>query len=198
MRRVIKIGGSLLLRTNLVTRLPVRIDELGGGAASETLVMVGGGEMIDAIRRLDRCRPLDPIATHWQCIELLQQTLEIFHQWFPSWNRIDTRAELEHAIEQGFPTDRPSLVSVEAFYRRDVPADLPMDWRTTSDSLASLLATLSGSDELVLVKSCQIDDGWTTASLMDKGIIDAAFPWHGASTWRLRVEAFAPEPGPQR
>ncbi|TWT83717.1 Amino acid kinase family protein [Planctomycetes bacterium CA13] len=189
-RRVIKIGGSLLLRKDLTRRMPRRIKEIAHGQPSQNVAIVGGGELVDAVRSLDQCRSLDATQTHWRCIELLQHTFEIFHQWFPTWHRIDSLQQLHGATDVGFVTDRPTLVNVNAFYNRENAFDLPTDWRTTTDSLAALLAKQVDAAELVLLKSCEIDGSRSTTELASAGIIDTTLPKFNPVDWRLRIEQF--------
>ena len=72
MRRVVKVGGSLLTRTDLQSKLTEWLDRQG---KAQHLLVIGGGELIDAIRRLDRIRPADSSDVHWQCIDLLDVTV---------------------------------------------------------------------------------------------------------------------------
>ncbi|WP_442506339.1 hypothetical protein SH528x_005179 [Novipirellula sp. SH528] len=192
MRRVIKIGGSLLARPDLQNHLPKLLNEIDGGiqrdtTSLETLLIVGGGNLVDVLRQWDQLRPLDPLKTHWQCIELLQYTFEVISDWFPGWNRIDSSEAFQDALNQGFSTAVPSLVSIRSFYGPDNDGDLPLDWRTTSDSLAGKLCSDANADELVLLKSCPIDEMWDSQTLISQGIIDEAFAAFRDRTWKLRI-----------
>ena len=153
----------------------------------ETLVIVGGGQLVDAVRKWDQQRPLDPAKTHWQCIELLQYTFERIGDWFPAWQRIDSVASLQDAVQRGFSTTAPNLTSVRSFYDRGNDGDLPHDWRTTSDSLAAKLCSDTAADELVLLKSCEIEESWDRRSLISRGVIDEAFTMFDNADWKLRV-----------
>ena len=192
MRRVIKIGGSLLARPDLQNHLPKLLNEIDGGlqrdaSSLETLLIVGGGNLVDVLRQWDQLRPLDPQKTHWQCIELLQYTFEVISHWFPRWNRIDSTAAFQIALNQGFSTAVPSLVSIRSFYGPDDDDDLPLDWRTTSDSLAGKLCNDTKADELVLLKSCPIDETWDSQTLISQGIIDESFVAFRDRNWKLRI-----------
>lgn len=173
MRRVVKLGGSLLVREDLVDRLHRWYT---AQRAAETLLIVGGGELIDAIRRLDRVRPGDPAAVHWRCVDLLRATFETVTEWFPGWAVIASDAQFHQQLRDGFARDRPTLVSVSAFYRRDSAAGLPEDWRTTTDAIAAFLAHQVDADELVLLKSCEVDASADPTDLAAQGIVDPAFP----------------------
>ncbi len=192
MRRVIKIGGSLMSRPDLQSCLPELFDAIAvadppAADPLETLVIVGGGQLVDAVRKWDQQRPLDPAKTHWQCIELLQYTFERIGDWFPAWQRIDSVASLQDAVQRGFSTTAPNLTSVRSFYDRGNDGDLPHDWRTTSDSLAAKLCSDTAADELVLLKSCEIEESWDRRSLISRGVIDEAFTMFDNADWKLRV-----------
>lgn len=188
MRRVVKVGGSLLLRDDLVKALP---RWLAAQSEAETLIIVGGGELIDAIRRLDRVRRGDPAETHWMCVELLDATYRVFSQWF-EWPRIDTAEAFCTANETGFSTRQPTLVAVRAFYDRSRHtaghAAVPLDWRTTTDTIAALLAEDIGADELVLLKSCDVDATASVTQLSNRGIVDETLPLLPWQPKKIRIE----------
>ncbi|TWU21596.1 Amino acid kinase family protein [Novipirellula galeiformis] len=195
MRRVIKIGGSLMTHEDLVEQLPRWLDAIAqedrcDAGPTETLLIVGGGNLIEAIREWDRLRPSDLVKTHWRCIELLQHTFEIIGEWFPSWPQIDSRHGFDDTLKNGFSNTVPTLVAVRSFYTPEHDGGLPQDWRTTSDSLAGMLANESAADELVLLKSCVIDPTWNIAEMVDRGVVDPAFCLFTNHPWKLRVVSF--------
>jgi aspartokinase-like uncharacterized kinase len=188
MRRVIKVGGSLLLRDDLLEVLPRWISRQSN---AETLVVVGGGELIDAIRHLDEVRCGDPVETHWMCVDLLEPIYRIFSQWF-DWPCIATPEALQWGIESGFSVDSPTLVAVSAFYDRacatDHTLDMPLDWRTTTDSIAALLAHRIDAEELVLLKSCDVEPTASLEQLARSGVVDEALPRVPLQATKIRVE----------
>lgn len=187
MRRVIKVGGSLLQRSDLRDSLQ---RWLARQRQAESLVIIGGGELVDVMRRLDAIHDVDPVEMHWICVELLETTLRLFAQRF-DWPRIVTAEALRHASEAGFAVDTPTLISVSAFYSRQRDAegvDLPCDWRTTTDAIAALLAHRVGAEELVLLKSCEVDRSASPEQLARAGIVDEAFPHVAPRVPTVRVE----------
>ena len=98
MRRVVKIGGSLLTRQDLPSALPGWIAQQ---PPAETLCIVGGGAVIDAVRRLDEIHPGDPVTIHWMCVDLLQTTFQTVASWF-DWPTVVRRFEMREAIQRGF------------------------------------------------------------------------------------------------
>ena len=190
MRRVVKLGGSLLHRDDLIVRLPqwLRQIDRGFGAPVETLFVVGGGPLIEAVRTLDRAGPGDPVATHWMCVDLMETTMRLVGSWFPHWHVVSSIDEFQHGLAHGFATDGPTLVHVCSFYHQETDCDLPRDWRTTSDAIAALLAIQVDADELVLLKSCDVDPTATADQLSADGIVDAALPMIVSNVRRLSVQ----------
>ncbi|MGB1707369.1 MAG: hypothetical protein ACPHF4_06055, partial [Rubripirellula sp.] len=71
MRRIIKIGGSMLLREHLTTAVN---QWLAAQSAGQTLIIIGGGKLIDAVREFDQQHAMPPQQTHWTCVDLLSVT----------------------------------------------------------------------------------------------------------------------------
>lgn len=186
MRRVVKVGGSLLLRDDL---LEAFAGWLADQSEAETLVIIGGGELIDAIRKLDGVHGGDPAETHWLCVELLETTFQLFSSWV-DWESVRTGELLLEKSRSGFKTETPTLISVRAFYDRSVAIDaIPLDWRTTTDTIAALLAQQTAADELVLLKSCPIDSSASIQQLADLGIVDETLPL--IQSQAIRVETLS-------
>ena len=190
MRRVVKLGGSLLARDDLITRLPQFLSQLSAAANEpvETLLVVGGGELVEAIRSLDRIRPGDPETIHWICVDLMETTTDLVRGWFPNWKVVGSPEELQTCISTGFGTDLPTFVSASSFYHRGTDSALPTDWRTTSDSIAAQLSIEVDADELVLLKSCNVDPRATIEELVTAGIVDETMPMIAAGIRHLRVQ----------
>ncbi|MEZ6086511.1 MAG: hypothetical protein R3C05_00440 [Pirellulaceae bacterium] len=173
--RVVKLGGSLLTRPDVDHRLAdwLQFTATEGRAA----IVVGGGQLIDVMRSFDQRWPLDAEAMHWRCVELLRYTMEIIADRMPQLKSIRDVDGLDE-WRRDADTSRDALVDVNAFYRKE-DADsrrLPSSWKTTTDSIAALLAFKLEAESLTLLKSCSppIDDDWVAASRA--GIVDDAFP----------------------
>ncbi|QDV86578.1 protein kinase [Stieleria magnilauensis] len=169
MRRVIKIGGSLLLRDALS-------DSIQAWAVrqppAQTIGIVGGGELIDAVRRLDAAFPSPSSWLHWQCVGLLRTTFEWLGPQLDGWQLESTPEQFERLKRS--PECHSHLVAVDAFYHAATETPLPEDWTTTTDAIAGWLSILVGADELVLLKSCDVDASRSLAELAGQGVVDAA------------------------
>ncbi len=185
MRRVIKIGGSLLTRNDLT----LAIDSwIGGEPPATNIVIVGGGHRIDAVRQADALRPSNPADVHWRCIDLLDTTYEFIRDRFPRWQHIRSAEAFERCVERGFPDHCVSLVKVAAFYGPSSDAPLPCDWQTTTDAIAMWLGNRLDADEVVLLKSCDVNPALSVDQLSALEIIDRAAAKLDQQFGKLRVE----------
>ncbi len=188
--RVVKLGGSLLARRDWPQRLR---DWLSANTEASTLVVVGGGELVESIRELDAVHNLSAEFVHWLCIDLLAHTAQIVNQLLPELARIETQAELQQWClrTENECHAQVALATVTAFYNRATHDErLPKSWLTTSDSLAALLAKQIGASELVLLKSTEAktDSKMTSAEeLASLGIVDEAFTGIVASSLPFRI-----------
>jgi 5-(aminomethyl)-3-furanmethanol phosphate kinase len=180
--RAIKLGGSALESCNFAGRLRHWLRQQ---SAARNLVLVGGGGPVDAVRALAKVNAYDETFLHWLCIDLMDTSFQLLASLLPDLVRINSQQELERFLDgsPAEPNGACALVHVNAYYRRDnqatQPVSLPMNWDTTSDSLAALLAHWGHADELVLIKSCPIPfevHGCDWQRLADNGIVDRAFP----------------------
>ncbi|MEO1616106.1 MAG: hypothetical protein AAFV88_09670 [Planctomycetota bacterium] len=183
-KRVLKVGGSLLTCEDL----PQRLDRwLASEPNAETIAIVGGGELIDAMRTLDSIQPIASADLHWQCVDLLQITFQWLGTRLSGWQILSQQMEF-HALQDRWRQEQTiegrTLMAVASFYSRRLVAEdnsglmpkLPMTWATTTDAIAGSLAIAAQADELVLVKSCHVDPGQSLAELASQGVIDEAMP----------------------
>lgn len=190
MRRIIKIGGSMLLRDNLA---PAVNQWLDAHPADQTMIIVGGGKLIDAVRELDQQHTMAPQQTHWMCVDLLTATACFAADVF-GWPLIKTEQEWKEILQlkKTFPSSQlPTVITPSVFYNKSssVPdTRIPHDWRTTTDSIAALLALQVDADELVLLKSCPIDPQMSLVQLAEAGIVDEALPEVARELRSIRIE----------
>ena len=197
-RRVIKLGGSLLQRPGLLADVECWLTRC---SPAINLVVIGGGELIDAVRKLDGLRPGDPIATHWRCVELMQVTFEIVRDWFPTWGTIESAEDLKSGCAHDFSAhdlELPRLVAVGSFYRRGMPSELPESWHTTSDTIAAQLAIEIRAQRLVLLKACEVDPVASVGELARRGIVDEVLPAFASRIPELQVMKLGSGLGPDQ
>lgn len=158
MRRVIKLGGSLLKNGAMQSCL----DAIAAWSGTNWVV-TGGGAFADQIRKAQMEFGFDELAAHRSAILAMQQTAYCCH----SFNSLfvptqDWRSQHHLALWL------PDNVELER-------AGVLPSWDITSDSLAVWLATQLQADQLIVVKSAPIhaSDNWR--SLQAQGILDAAF-----------------------
>lgn len=144
--RVVKIGGSLLDLPGLNQRID---DWISRQPFATTIWIVGGGELVEEIRRQNERGELDSEDTHWACIEKMDETATRVASWFPNWKLIDT---LDGLSDQD-PAE--NIVLTPLNWSRQHASHLPKTWAVTSDSIAAQLANWIGAFELVLLKSAE-------------------------------------------
>ena len=173
--RVLKLGGSLLTRKEWPQRLRAW---LSGQPAALNLLVIGGGEIVEAVRDLDSAHQFSPAFAHWLCIDLLSATVQIASCLMPELPVIASPEQLRATLASAHTSTPPliCLVHVNAFYGRSATTHfLPEDWSTTSDSLAAWLAVQVNADELVLFKSVATPEGVTSViELANLGVVDQA------------------------
>lgn len=185
------------LRNETINSLPLRVVKLGGSTLesqnydlkfmnwfsclpkARTLLLVGGGPPVDALRHLASLRPYDDEFMHWLCIDAMDLSFRVAQQHLgDSWLGLNHADQLQAWLQTSHCSN--AMVHVRCFYRADnvgtLPIDLPCNWDTTSDSLAALLAHIVSADELILVKSCSVTPPHDWQALSQAGIVDNAFP----------------------
>lgn len=161
---------------------------------AETIAIVGGGELIDAVRRLDAQHHHDAAWVHWQCVGLLRTTFQWLSWQLDSWQLHSTADEFEQLCKSGEKAAVTShLVAVDSFYHEQTESPLPLDWTTTTDAIAGWLSILIGADELVLLKSCDVDATMSLTQMADHGVIDGAFEILADDLCPVRFVNFAAE-----
>ncbi len=146
--RIVKLGGSLLDWAPLREAVPTW---LGAQPPAKTVFVVGGGDLAEALRRLDQCLALGEETSHWLCIRAMGVTARLAAALWPQVTLATQLAELAD------PPGGTWVLDTEDFLRREEPylpgARLEHRWSVTSDSIAARVAQALGADELVLLKS---------------------------------------------
>ncbi len=167
-RIVVKVGGSLFDLPQLGPRLRQWLATL---AASNVVLVPGGGPTTDVIRDLDRRHGLGEEKSHWLALRALSLNARILADLLP-------KARVVESIAQ---SDEPwTILDPFAFCRadeREHPTEaLPHHWTVTSDSIAARAAIVAKADQLLLLKSVNIPRKMSWRDAAFKGYVDAAFP----------------------
>ncbi len=175
--RVIKLGGSLLTLPTLSSQFQ---QWCRANPHPRSLIIVGGGGLVDAVRQIDRANPLREDFAHWVCIDLMQHSARLAHEILAGVGLIETANELQRFLaERHSPTAllNVSIVQIGLCFERCHPnMGLPESWDVTSDALAAAFAIMHGAQELVMMKSCDASgEGGQLESLVRAGVVDPHF-----------------------
>lgn len=178
-RIVIKLGGSVLYsHTSWIERLKQTIAPYQFQAVS---IIVGGGDVVEGVRTLHRLYPhLEQSSLHWNCVSLLDSTCEIAHQLLPLNGIIETDEAFDVWCQA--PSHHAKWVTVSSFYSQYRLNQIPtawhpeLNWNTTTDALAVLLALQWQASQVILLKSCHIDPDWSLEQAASLGVIDSETP----------------------
>jgi aspartokinase-like uncharacterized kinase len=161
---VIKVGGSLFDWPGVGPRLR---EWLGRHAPRETVLVPGGGRLVDVIRELDRRHGLGDEVAHRMALRAMTISADLLGAMLPGSCVIDGLDLAELLWEH----DRWPILDAFAFCESDEPGALPPTWAVTSDSIAARLAVVAGAKELVLLKSAPPPTGdvaaWAAAGYVD-------------------------------
>ncbi len=159
--RVLKLGGSLLLLPDWPERLTAWLE---AHPAPLNLLLVGGGQIVNAVRELDAQHDFHITFVHWLCIDLLSATARIAGQLLPAFPLITSPAKLQQVVRDGCldesagrkngDSSQPALqhsqtyiVDVSCFYRAPV----------------ALSAQGANAVEMPAAK-CPLPENWDTTS----------------------------------
>lgn len=167
-KRVVKIGGSLLGDAQLQSRLKhwqeQSIDH------STTVWIVGGGALVGCLRNFQSIHQtpnqISDSQAHWLAIDLMSITARSFGQLFPSWPVTSTISSIHTRVRQG----NVNIIFDSSDWLRKTN-DLPHDWTVTSDSIAARLAIELLCVEVILLKSTQ-NAGQSVQENVQAGVVD--------------------------
>ncbi|VTT96911.1 Aspartate/glutamate/uridylate kinase OS=Pirellula staleyi (strain ATCC 27377 / DSM 6068 / ICPB 4128) GN=Psta_3593 PE=4 SV=1 [Gemmataceae bacterium] len=145
---VVKVGGSLYDHPRLGPGLRAYLDSL---APAEVWLVPGGGDVVEAIRTLDRVHALGDDACHALAVRGMELAGEFLHELI------------------GFGSDRVSFPALDL-------CAVPHSWDVTSDSIAARIARDYSAERLVLLKSVDVPAGVPWAAAAENGWVDRYFP----------------------
>jgi aspartokinase-like uncharacterized kinase len=162
--RVIKVGGSLLDLPDLPDRLNcwIGLQKL----AARNIIVAGGGDLVEVIRRWNAQSPIGEVAAHWMCVDAMSITARLLAERLSQFAVTDSFVTVESTTE--------TVIFDCARWVRD--SNLPARWSLTSDSIAAALAAATGAFELVLMKSTAPPNPQMTIEEFSRiGLVDTEF-----------------------
>ncbi|WP_437204360.1 amino acid kinase family protein [Planctomicrobium sp. SH664] len=177
-RLIIKVGGSLYDLPDLSRRLQ---QVLFGARSSQIVLIPGGGDFAEAVRRLDELHRLSADVSHRLGIASMSLAARFLVAILSGCRMVCSRDELQSCWDA-------ACVAIADLANWDEPLKahrLPASWDVTSDSLAAAVAEeLSG--DLLLLKSVDLSCPqltWEAASA--EGLVDRYFPTAAAKVGRV-------------
>jgi aspartokinase-like uncharacterized kinase len=178
--RVVKLGGSLLDDADIAARYR---RWLNTQRPARNVLIVGGGKLVEVLRRADRTHALDESLLHWLAIDCLGINARLVAGLLPEAELVSEWNGLRRRLLQMLPDGKSGTLvfDVTGFMRQIEPrlpgARLAHGWNVTSDSIAARVAAGLAAGELVLLKSAlPSEEPQTTQALADIGYVDESFP----------------------
>lgn len=174
---VLKLGGSLLDLIDLHARLRSLITRLD---IDRPLLVCGGGEAADIVRRWQETYSLDEEQSHWLAMDSIQLNQRLLLTLMPKLELVCDR----ETAEKAWLRDRVPLLDLRSFIQvEELIAEsnslLPHTWDVTSDSLAGWIAIRWPASQFVLLKSTKLpirEDNWSLQDVANAGFVDHFLP----------------------
>jgi 5-(aminomethyl)-3-furanmethanol phosphate kinase len=144
---VVKVGGSLFDHPRLGPGLRAYVDSL---VPDHVLLVPGGGDVVEAVRKLDAIHGLGEEASHQLALRGMALSGEFLQRLIGESPRI----------------------AIPTF---DL-GDLPHSWDVTSDGIAARVAAVYRAERLVLLKSVDVPEETSWEDAAARGWVDAHFP----------------------
>lgn len=145
---VVKLGGSLLDLPDL----PLRLRNYRAASPHlKTLLVVGGGDAADTVRRFDRLHQLGPERGHWLAIRAMQFNAHLLASILPGCQLVKNHQLAQEAWHHGSWAVADPLLWLRA--EEEYGITVPHRWSFTSDSIAAHLARRLNAHKLTLLKS---------------------------------------------
>lgn len=160
---VVKVGGSLYDWPGLGPALRAFVAAL---APTRVLLVPGGGDFADAVRKLHAVHGLTEEDSHWLALESLWAAMSFLRTLAPG-------AEYESHPASGLTF--PVTILDSQMYCQFAANDLPHTWEVTTDSIAARAAVDGKADRLVLLKSIDVPPGTSWDEAAERGWVDPYF-----------------------
>lgn len=198
--QILKLGGSLLLRPDLVNQLDCWWRNLRNRdvelSAAPWFVVVGGGTVVDVVRSWDQVHSLSPTDSHRLALQGMKVTARLVAKLM-DWPLLEFPRLVEPGGSGNMPredenhsqfspcqvwweevirlgVDRPIVVDLAVAAGAD--RRLPESWEVTSDSLAMWLALRVQARRVVLLKAVNpLENPGKIGKIVGLGWVDAFF-----------------------
>ena len=172
---VLKLGGSLLDLADLPDRLRAVFAKLDG---DRPLLICGGGEAADVVRRWHDAHRLDEEQSHWLALDSIRLNQRLMLTLMPELELVSNRAVAESVWRRGrVPLlDLMSFVSIEEAAHDVSVKPLPHTWSVTSDSLSAWVAIRWPASRLVLLKSIELPPLESLSQAAESRLVDEFIP----------------------
>jgi aspartokinase-like uncharacterized kinase len=171
---VLKLGGSLLDLADLPQRLRAMLATFPN---QRPLLICGGGDAADVVRRWHKTHELDEEHAHWLAMEAIRLNQALLASLLADVEIVTNRVDAVSAWDRG----AIALLDLPRFVRDEeavspIGQHLPHTWDVTSDSLAAWVALRWSAERLVLLKSVDRPCAATITDLAQQGLVDRHFP----------------------
>lgn len=143
MRVTVKIGGSLL---NYPKQLEQVLQVIDNDYEDKIIVVPGGGVFADTVKNIQEKLDINDDIAHWMAIKATEVYAIYISEKLSRGVLCENLQEIENYLSRRYI---PIVLPFKIMYRLDV---LPKTWKVTSDSIAILIAILTGSDLAILLK----------------------------------------------
>lgn len=141
---LVKIGGSLIKYPRKLRELCRLLGDLS--RVYKLIVVPGGGEIVDIIRKYYLELELSDDSTHWMAILAMDQYGIMLSDMIPN---SKPTALIKRSLLYCKRKTLPIILPFRYIYKVD---PLKHSWDITSDSIAAYIAKILGADRLILVK----------------------------------------------
>ena len=176
---VMKVGGSLLAEPGAMRRVADWLP-LTARPGQTRILIAGGGESVEAVRRIDAANALSAEAAHWAAIAMMDANAFLLADWFPSFR-----------IHDQIPTKAGDWILQCGRHLREIEPHasgerLRIGWQTTSDSIAARVAVQHAAG-LILLKHTLARPYASLSQALLAGAVDPETPRIAASLASVRL-----------
>ena len=162
---VVKLGGSL----QADALLPSWLEMLARVGTGKAVIVPGGGTFADQVRLAQQTWKFSDVIAHRMALLAMDQFGLQLQGMGDGLVIADSLQGIERAWQNAqTPLWLPSAVIGST-------QNIAASWDVTSDSLAAWLARALHATQLILVKSCVVDNSMGITELARQGIVDAGF-----------------------